>query len=208
MSDSQEKHPLEIRIEKLERQNRLFRRGMVTGLIALTSVALMAQTKHPHKPAATTPAGPAAMPEKIEAGSFILKDSNGKIRAELSMTGLGPAFKLRDATGLPLVTLSVNDGSPSGPLMLLSDPQQQASVSISVLQGMGSQLSLIGARPDIQARMAVAPDGTTFELSDAEGFTTSIGNGIQTPKGKQPKKTTAASVTLYGKDRKVLWTTP
>ena len=208
MSDSHEKHPLEIRIEKLERQNRLFRRGMVTGLIALTSVALMAQTKHPHKPAPTTPAGPAATPEKIEAGSFILKDSNGKIRAELSMTGLGPAFKLRDATGLPLVTLSVNDASPSGPLMLLSDPQQQASVSISVLQGMGSQLSLIGARPDIQARMAVAPDGTTFELSDAEGFTTSIGNGIQTPKGKQPKKTTAASVTLYGKDRKVLWTTP
>ena len=208
MSDSQEKHPLEIRIEKLERQNRLFRRGMVTGLIALTSVALMAQTKHPHKPAPTTPAGPAATPEKIEAGSFILKDSNGKIRAELSMTGLGPAFKLRDAAGLPLVTLSVNDASPSGPLMLLSDPQQQASVSISVLQGMGSQLSLIGARPDIQARMAVAPDGTTFELSDAEGFTTSIGNGIQTPKGKQPKKTTAASVTLYGKDRKVLWTTP
>jgi len=107
------------------------------------------------------------------------------------------------------VTLSVNDGSPSGPLLLLSDPQHQASVSISVLQGMGSQLSLIGARPDIQARMAVAPDGTSLEMSDADGFTTSIGNGMQTPKGgKQPKNTTAASVTLYGKDRKLLWATP
>jgi hypothetical protein len=206
MSNQQERHPLEIRIERLERQNRLFRRGLLTGLIALTSVALMAQTKHPHK--AATPPTATAMPEKIEAGSFIMKDANGKIRAELSMSGTGPAFKLRDESGVPLVTLSVNDGSPSGPLLMLSDPQHQASVSISVLQGMGSQLSLIGARPDIQARMAVAPDGTSLEMSDADGFTTSIGNGMQTPKGKQPKKTTAASVTLYGKDRKLLWATP
>jgi len=208
MSNHQEKLPLELRIEKLERQNRLFRRGLLMGLIALTSVALMAQTKHPRKAVPEAPAKPAAMPEKIEAGSFIVKDTNGTIRAELSMTGAGPAFKLRDASGVPLVTISVNDGSPSGPLMLLSDPQHQASVSISVLQGMGSQLSLIGGRPDIQARMAVAPDGTSLEISDADGFTTSIGNGIQASKNKQPKKTTAASVTLYGKDRKVLWTAP
>jgi hypothetical protein len=208
MNNHQENHPLEIRIERLERQNRLFRRGLLTGLIALTSVALMAQTKHPHKAATTTAAEPAAIPEKIEAGSFILKDANGKIRAELSMSGTGPAFKLRDESGVPLVALSVIDGSSSGPLLLLSDPRHQASVSISVLEGMGSQLSLIGARPDIQARLAVAPDGTSLEMSDADGFTTSIGNGMQTPKGKQPKKTTAASVSLYGKDRKLLWATP
>jgi len=41
-------------------------------------------------------------------------------------------------------------------------------------------------------------------MSDTNGFTTSIGNGMQASKGKQPKKTTAASITLYGKDRKVL----
>ena len=92
--------------------------------------------------------------------------------------------------------------------MFLSDPQHHAGFSLSVLTGMGSQLSLVGARPDIQARMAVAPEGTSLEMSDSDGFTTSIGNGMQASKGKQPKKTTAASVTLYGKDRKVLWSTP
>ncbi len=92
--------------------------------------------------------------------------------------------------------------------MLFADPQHHAGVSMSVLDGMGSQLSLVGARPDIQARMAVAPDGTSLEMSDADGFTTSVGNGIRPAAGKQPKKTTAASVTLYGKDRKVLWSTP
>lgn len=208
MSSHPEKQPLEIRIERLERQNQLFRRGALTCLIALVSIGLMGQTKRPRK-AAPTPA-PAApvVPDKIEAQSFILKDGNGKIRAELSMAGTGPTFKLLDESGTPLMTLSLNDGSPQGPMMRFSDPQHNAGVSLSVLEGMGSQLSLMGARPDIQARIAVAPDGTSLEMSDADGFATSIGNGMQASKGKQPKKTTAASVTLYGKDRKVLWSTP
>jgi hypothetical protein len=206
MTSHPEKQPLEVRIEKLERQNRLFRRAALTCLIALVSVGLLGQTKHPRK-AAPAPAAP-VVPEKIEAGSFIMKDSNGKIRAELSMAGTGPTFKLRDENGTPLITLSLNDGSPQGPMMLFSDPQHHAGVSLSVLEGMGSQISLVGARPDIQARMEVAPEGTSLEMSDADGFTTSIGNGMQASKGKQPKKTTAASVTLYGKDRKVLWSAP
>jgi len=204
MSSHPETQPLEVRIERLERQNRLFRRGALTCLIALVSVGLMGQTKHPRKAA---PAAP-VVPEKIEAGSFIMKDSNGKIRAELSMAATGPTFKLLDESGTPLMKLSLNDGSPQGPMMLFSDAQHHAGFSLSVLQGMGSQLSLVGARPDIQARMEVAPEGTSLEVSDADGFTTSIGNGMQASKGKQPKKTTAASVTLYGKDRKVLWSTP
>ena len=206
MSSHPKKQPLEVRIETLERQNRLFRRGALTCLIALVSVGMMGQTKHPRK-AAPTPAAP-VVPEKIEAGSFVMKDSNGKIRAELSMAATGPTFKLLDESGAPLIRLSLNDSSPQGPMMLLSDPQHHAGFSLSVFEGMGSQLSLVGARPDIQARMAVAPEGTSLEMSDADGFTTSIGNGMQASKGKQPKKTTAASVTLYGKDRKVLWSAP
>jgi len=208
MSSHPEKQPLEVRIERLERQNRLFRRGALTCLIALVSVGLLGQSKHPRKAAPTTAPAASVMPEKIEAGSFIMKDSNGKIRAELSMVGTGPTFKLRDENGTPLITLFLNDGSPQGPMMLFSDPQHHAGVSLSVLEGMGSQLSLVGARPDIQARMEVAPEGTSFEMSDTNGFTTSIGNGMQASKGKQPKKTTAASITLYGKGRKVLWSTP
>jgi hypothetical protein len=148
------------------------------------------------------------VPDKIEAGSFIMKDSNGKIRAELLMAATGPVFKLLDESGTSLIALSLNDSSPQGPMMLLSDPQHHAGFSLSVLEGMGSQLSLVGARPDIQARMEVSPEGTSLEMSDADGFATSIGNGMQATKGKQPKKTTAASVTLYGKDRKVLWSAP
>ncbi len=210
MDNQREKQQLEIRIERLESQNRWFKRGALTLLAALVSVSLLGQTKQTKKPAPKSAAAPAApvTPDQIEAHSFILKDSNGKVRAELSMTGTGPGLKLRDESGTALVTLSLNDDNPQGPLLLMSDPQHHAGFSVSVLNGNGSQLSLSGERPDIQARMAVAPTGTSFEMSDADGFTTSIGNGLQTGKGKQPKQTTAASITLYGKDRKLLWSTP
>jgi hypothetical protein len=178
-------------------------------MIGFVSLSLLGQTKQTKKasPKTAAPASP-AIPEQIEAHSFILKDSNGKVRAELSMSGTGPGLKLRDEAGTALVTLSLNDDAPQGPLLLMSDPQHHAGVSINVLSGNGSQLSLVGERPDIQARMAVAPAGTSFEMSDADGFTTSIGNGLQSSKGKQPKQTTAASISLYGKDRKLLWSTP
>ena len=210
MENSRENQKLEMRIERLEKQNRRFKMGALTLLIAFISVSLLGQTTQTKRKATKPAAAPAASatPDQIEAHSFILKDSNGKVRAELSMSGTGPGLKLRDEAGTALVTLSLNDDAPQGPLLLLSDPQHKAGVSISVLSGNGSQLSLVGECPDIQARMAVATAGTSFEMSDAEGFTTSIGNGLQTSKGKQPKQTTAASISLYGKDRKLLWSTP
>ena len=148
------------------------------------------------------------MPANIEAQSFILKGANGRVRAELYMDGEGPSLKFLDQNGSSLVGLSLRDAAPSGPFLLLSDPQHHASASISVSSGEGSQLSLIGERADIQAHIGVTPDGTAVDLSDKDGFTTSIGNGVQAGKNGQVKKTSAASVTLYNKDRKVLWTAP
>src|SRR5215469_9106483 len=107
-SHPEQRHSLEVRIERLERQNRLFRRGALTCLIVFVSIALMAQTKKPRKAATPAPAAP-TMPEKIEAGSFIMKDTNGKVRAELAMAGTGPALKLLDESGTALVTVSLND---------------------------------------------------------------------------------------------------
>jgi hypothetical protein len=124
------------------------------------------------------------------------------------MAGTGPSFKFRDESGSALVTLSLNDEAPGGPFLLLSDPQHRAGLSMSVLGGAGSQLSLTGERADIQAHIGVTPDGTTLALSDQDGFTTSIGNDMQPAKGGQIKKTSAASITLFSKNRKVLWSAP
>ena len=202
------------------------------GLLAVTSVGafevgLMGQTSQTSQtgqtqrkptPRAGTPrsAAPApapapaapVTPKNIEAESFILKDANGKVRAELSMGGTGPSLKFRDQAGMALVTLSLNDSAPNGPFLLLSDPQHHAGLSMSVLEGAGSQLSLTGERADVQAHIAVTPEGTSLALSDGEGFTANLGSGMQPSKNGQVKKTTAASITLLNKDRKLLWSAP
>jgi hypothetical protein len=202
------------------------------GLLAVTSVGPLelrllgqtsqtsqaGQTQRKTTPRPTTPraAAPApapapatpVMPKNIEAESFILKDANGKVRAELSMGGTGPSLKFRDQAGVALVTLSLNDSAPGGPFLLLSDPQHHAGLSMSVLEGAGSQLSLTGERADVQAHIGVTPEGTSLALSDQEGFTANFGSGMQPSKNGQVKKTTAASITLLNKDRKLLWSAP
>jgi hypothetical protein len=202
-----EKDPILARLERLEAQNRRWKRCALACLVAIASFGLMGQAQR--KPArAPAPAPAPALPKNIEAESFVLKDSSGRVRAELSMGGSGPSLKLRDQSGTALINLSLNDEAPAGPYLLLSDPQHHAGLSMSILQGAGSQLTLTGERADIQAHIGVAPDGTTLALSDKEGFSTNIGSGVLPTKGGQIKKTSAASITLFNKDRKVLWSTP
>jgi hypothetical protein len=219
-AEIQANHLILARIERLERQNSRLKRGALAFLVFVPSLFMASlgltgqvQRKSPAPragkpaPAATPPPAP-ALPQNIEAQSFTLKDANGRARAKLSMGGEGPSFKLLDESGAAVVTLSLLDASPGGPLLLLSDPQHVSSLSMSVVAGQGPQLSLIGARADIQAHIGVAPDGSTFELSDKDGFTASIGNGVQPTKGGQVKKTSAASIALFNKDRKLLWSAP
>jgi len=209
-NEIQQSESLLSRIERLERQNLNLKRGGMVCFLAIASFALMGQTQHKvtRPPASTAAPAPFVMPKNIEAESFVLKDAAGKVRAELSMAGTGPSLKLRDPSGSALVTISLNDATPGGPILLLSDPQHSAGLSVSVLEGAGSQLSLTGAKAGQQIHIGATPDGTSLELSDQDGFSTSIGNGSQPAKGGQIKKTTAAAIALYNKDRKLLWSTP
>lgn len=208
---------LVARLERLERRDRRLKQAAVACLLIFTCIGLMGQTtttptkKKAAKPTAAAPAPPLAAPAGptvVEAQGFILKDENGRVRAELSMTGTGPSLKLRDQSGAALVSISLNDGQPGGPFVLLSDAQHHASINMSVLEAGGSQLALIGDRPDIQMRLGVTSSGTTFEATDKDGFGTTIGNTVQTAKNGKIKNASAASVVLFDKERKTLWSTP
>ena len=209
---------------RLERRDRRLKRGALLCVCVLTAAGLaaglMAQTqttkKKPATPAkkpaaaaapAPAPAAPAG-PTIIEAQGFLLKDANGQVRAELSLSGTEPTFKLRDSAGTALVTLSLNDGASGGPMLLLSSPQKSGSLTMSALEGAGAQVSLIGARPDIQLRLGVAPDRTSVELTDKDGFGATLGDNAFVAKNGKAKTATAASVVLFDKDRKTLWSAP
>ena len=214
--NTEETNLILARLEKLERQNRRLKQVSLGCVVAVASIALagglMGQTQRPKTTTKSKPAPAAAsatpvLQEKIEAQSFVLKDSSGRERAELAMGGTGPSFRLLDQSGTALVTIGLNDGTPSGPLVLLSEPDHHAALAISVQQGAGSQLSLRGEQ-NAMVHMGVTKDGTTVELFDQEGFSTSIGNGIKVSKSGKPQQTSAAAISLYNKDRKVLWSAP
>jgi hypothetical protein len=216
LTENRELGALLSRVERLEKQNRRLKQGALAFVLAIASVGLMAQTKQKPptstssqkpKPRAAAPASAPTGPTAVEAQAFILKDSNGHVRAELGLTGSSPSLKFKDESGSALVTLALNSDAPGGPMLLLSDPQHHASVALSVLEHAGPQLALTGERADIQLHMGVAPEGTTLELSDKDGFTTSIGSGVVAKNG-QAKQTSAASIVLYGKQRRVLWSVP
>ena len=211
---TEEKNPILARIERLERQNRRLKQTALVCVVAIAAVmltgGLMGQTQHrkttKRKPAATAPAAP-VVPEKIEAKSFVLEDSAGHERAELSMSGTGPSLRLLDQSGSALVTISLNDGTPSGPMLLLSDPAHSAAMAMSVQQGAGSQLSLTGNQ-NAMVHVGVTKDGTTLELFDQDGSSASLGNSVKVSRNGKTQQTSAASIALFNKDRKVLWSAP
>jgi hypothetical protein len=214
---NQSQNPIEARIARLEQQNRRWKQGAFVCVLAVSAVALMGQTqtspgpkKTTKKPAPASPAPPAApvIPDRLEAQSFVLVDAAGKSRAELAVGGTGPSFRLLNPAGSAEVTISLNDNAPGGPVVLLSDPDHKAGLTMSVLAGAGSQLSLHGENADAQVHLGVTKDGTAVELFDPDGFSTSLGNGTKVNKSGKAQQTTAASITLYNKDRKVLWAAP
>jgi hypothetical protein len=202
---------LERRLAYFERRDRRMKRAALACVLLFTCAGVMAQTTK-KKPVAAPPPPPPpaapALPKIIEAEGFILKDPSGKVRAELSMSGTGPSLKLRDVSGMPLVNIALNDAQPGGPFLLLSDAQHHASLNMSVLDGQGSQLALAGDRPDIQLRLGVGPSGTALELTDKDGFGATLGNTTALAKNGKTKPTSGASVVLFDKDRKTLWSTP
>lgn len=207
---SEKRDPILSRIEKLEAQNRRWKRGALICVVALASVGLMAQTrtKKRHHAAAKAPAAAPAIAQNIEAHGFTLKDDAGRVRAELSMSGTGPSLKFFDQSGSALAVFCVNDTAPGGPFVTLSDPTHHAGLSMSVLEGAGSELSLTGERENAQVHIGVTKDGTTLELYDEDGNSVDLGNGMRPNKSGKMKKTSAASIALFNKDRKVLWSEP
>lgn len=91
--------------------------------------------------------------------------------------------------------------------MLLSDPDHHSGLTMSVQQGAGSQLSLTGNQ-NAQVHVGVTKDGTTLELFDEDGFSTNVGSGMKVSRSGKTQQTNAASITLFNKDRKVLWSEP
>ena len=178
---------LQDRLFKLETQNRRLKRVGSAVLIAVTLLVVMGQA--PSK-------------KIVEANEFILKDSGGKTRADLSVN---------ETTKTPVAQL------------VLFDPNGHEKVRVdSGLPGLGGGIVLSGdngpnalltstflsiSRDNNKTGMTMAEDGLI--VSDGKGFEAAIGVvSLVTPSTGETHKTSVASLVLFDKDKNVIWKAP
>lgn len=210
------------RLEKLERQNRRMKQAGIAGLLFISCVLLMGQ---------------APSTKAVEANEFILRDTSGKTLGRWTIEKGLPKMEMYDVTkrqqttfgiasalvGLggrgatvPQPVLRMEEGDTStvllvgtgGSNLIFNTSGDNAS---SVMLGMslfGPQLFL-GRNGKSNATLSITGSGPSLEITDEAGFQTTIGNAeLETARTGESHKTSAASVILFDKDKKVLWKAP
>jgi len=101
----------------------------------------------------------------IRAGQFVLQDGNGKTRATLALTDIGPALCLTDETGNPRAVLTV---FKAGPRLNLFDEKGKDCVRLGANKD-GPMLALTDETGTPRAALGVGKYGSVLGLFDADG---------------------------------------
>lgn len=179
---------LNTRLQKLEAQNlRMKKIGIVTILFA-SVIVLSGQAKT------------GSISKVVEANEFRLIDAKGRSRASLEMLGNQAELSIKDPDGQPDVLLGTDT---KGAFLVFGDPEGKVGMALNPgsfsLRGSAGKLSV--DLDDISA--------PSLTLEDNEGYSTVLGrsNLVLTATGKQ-EQTPAASLVLFDKNKKVLWSAP
>jgi len=211
------------RVTKLEAQNRRLKQGGIAVLVFASTLMFMAE----------------AQPDRvIEANSFQLKDSTGKVRAKLSVEGPnGPTLSFLDAKGVHVASLSGGDE----PFLVLFRPGTEEQIKLgtfgamyglglydkgiraglTIQPGSSSSLDFFDESGKPQATMQTDQTGASILFSDSAGKITSswanLHNGnaffaMDRAAGKfrlaVGKAVGGPSLELEDKDQKVIWSAP
>ncbi len=189
------------RLERVERENcRLKRIGLVLLLI----------------PTALLVMGQARQPRTVEAEQFVLRDPQARQRATLEMWAGSAALRLFDNDGRMRAMLGVTSKGDAG--LSLFDAAGNNTANLASL-GVSSSLALsTGAEKRLPMMDAIRQPGITLhtgregvglELGDSTGYSAALGSTqLLTPNSGETHQTSAASLVLFGKDKKVIWSAP
>lgn len=130
-----------------------------------------------------------------------LFDAHGKERATVDLMSDEPRLSLQDANNKAKIDVS-SDG------VSLFDATGKPRAMFGDLAD-GPELLLIGPNQNSETTLGVSADGPRLELHDTEGYSTIVGStDLVVPRTGKKQKTSAASLTLFSKDKKVLWSAP
>jgi hypothetical protein len=172
------------RVAKLEVQNRRFRKALTAALVAASAIAVMGQGR---------------TSRTLEANEFVLKDTSGTERARLSVdTTIGPILTFYGEKNQ--ISASLHGGDE--PLLYLNKAENKGSL---MLQNSG--VTIWGKTG--RFRVDLGEEGPSLDLKDNEGYSTTLGRtNLIVPVSGRKERTPAASLVLFGKDQKVLWSAP
>lgn len=184
------------RVEKLERQNRRMKLIGFGSLIVAGAVLLMGQARQP------------TVLSEVRAKSFVLVDARGRDRGALRMVDGEPELDLFDEKQTLEAVLFAS--STLGPGLTLHGPKgiEYAELSVdTLLSGPGLSMGSTNGKSVISLRMASGEP--QLNLTDEGQYETAIGvTDLITPTTGEKHTTSAASIVLFGKDKKVLWSAP
>lgn len=182
------------RLERLERDNRQFKRLAVAALVIAAAIGTMAATR--------------PVPQKIVAHEFVLEDAQGKTQAILGHPTGYPGLLILDRRGKPRAEFAVNrNGVPS---LTMMDGKTKAGPYLTMGSDGSSALALYDDQGNTRAALSVGPDGSpSLQLFDAAGFQSVMGvTDLVTPTTGETHKTSAASLVMFDNNHRVIWQAP
>ncbi|HTZ73455.1 MAG TPA: hypothetical protein VMB47_06020 [Candidatus Aquilonibacter sp.] len=191
---------LQIRISKLEKENRFFKRAGLAALAGVALLAIMAQ---------------APMRKTIEANEFVVKDAHGNARIRIGVDPKNGAAELWLQTANSDEGASLSDAGlvfqqngvvrtvlENGNLSL-ANSGGQANVKFSADDDAERDLTIEGAKGSLFYK-----PGEALEVTDSDGYEAAIGSTDVRGDNGSSARTNAASVVLTDPDQKVLWKAP
>jgi hypothetical protein len=135
----------EQRLARLERENRWMRRLGAVAVAVAAAVFLVGQGKD--------------KPRVVEAQKFVLRDSEGKSRAELSLRERGGVgLDLRDGAGTPRASLLLL--RPDAPMLALRDGSGRSRLVLSAADEGATDMLIKDARGNARVLLGVSHRGS------------------------------------------------
>jgi hypothetical protein len=136
-----------------------------------------------------------------------LFSENGKPQVAVSAPSDGPALNMLDVKGKQQVSLNV---TKIGPTFDMHDPDSKAGFTLWVASsGGGPDFSMYDSAGKLCVDLVTPQGEPSLKLEDKEGFSAILGStDLLAPTTGRKDSTSAASITLFGKDKKVLWSAP
>ncbi len=118
-----------------------------------------------------------------------------------------PGLTLYDEKGTERAGLDLKQ---SGPMLRLVDANSKAGFNMWVAPlGAGPDFSMYDASGELRVNLVAPDSGPSLKLADHNGYSAIFGStDLITPSTGRKEMTSAASLALFGKDNKVLWSAP